>query len=358
MKLPQLQIGNLVAPLPIVQGAMGVGVSLSKLAAAVANEGGIGVISAVQIGFSEPNFDKNPLEANINGLRKHIKEARKLSPDGIIGVNILVAIQEYRQMVIAAVEEGVDVIFSGAGLPTELPGLVKGTKTKIAPIVSSGKAAALISKMWERKHGVVPDLIVVEGPEAGGHLGFTEEVLNSGNCPTLEEILPEVLEAIKPFEEKHQKKIPVIVAGGIFDGVDIAKFIKLGASGVQMGTRFVGTHECDADIRFKEAYVASKKEDIGIVKSPVGMPGRGIHNELIKQLQEKGKIPVTKCYNCLQPCNPKDTPYCISTALINAVQGNIEKGLIFTGSNAYRVDKIVSVKELMAELKQQAEENL
>lgn len=357
MNIPELKIGDLVASKPIVQGAMGVGVSLSKLAAAVANEGGVGTISAVQIGFNEPDFEKNTVEANIRALRNHIKEARKLSPKGIIGVNILVAINEYREMVKAAVDEGVDIIVSGAGLPTELPGLVKGSNTKIAPIVSSGKAAALICKMWERKHQVLPDLIVVEGPEAGGHLGFSKEQLESPSCPTLEEATKEVIEAIKPFEEKSGKKIPVIAAGGVFDGSDIAKYIKLGAAGVQMATRFVGTYECDAHENFKEAYVKSTKEGIRLVKSPVGMPGRAVSNKFLETL-DKGNIPVKKCFNCLQPCEPKTTPYCISTALINAVEGRVEEGLIFSGTNAYRIDKIVSVKELMDELVEETKENL
>ncbi len=357
MSLPQLVIGDLVARVPIVQGAMGVGVSLSSLAAAVANEGGVGVISAVQIGFNEPDFHKNPKEANIRALRSHIRKARQLSPNGIIGVNILVAINEYREMVKAAVEEGVDLIISGAGLPMELPGLVKGTKTKIAPIVSSGKAAALIAKMWERKHQYIPDLVVIEGADAGGHLGFSAEMIESGECPKLEDILPEVLDQLKPYEQKYERKIPVIVAGGIYNGTDIAKFLKLGASGVQMATRFVATEECDAHINFKKAYVDSKKEDIGLVKSPVGMPGRAIHNKLVKDLKI-GNKPVKKCYNCLQPCDPKNTPYCISTALIEAVTGNMDEGLIFTGTNAYRIDNIVTVKELMDELIKETENSL
>ena len=357
MNLPEIKIGDLVAPVPIVQGAMGVGVSLSKLAAAVANEGGVGVISAVQIGFEEPDFEKNTVAANIRALRRHIQEARKLSPNGIIGVNLMVAINEYNDMAKAVVEEGIDLIVSGAGLPLQLPGLVKGSNTKIAPIVSSGKAAALICKMWDRKHQVIPDMIVVEGPEAGGHLGFSNEQLEGADCPRLEDIIVEVIGAVKPFEEKYGKKIPVVAAGGVYDGKDIARFIKLGAAGVQMATRFVGTHECDAHSNFKQAYVASKKENIRLVKSPVGMPGRAVANEFLSVL-DNGRIPVKKCFNCLQPCDPKTTPYCISTALINAVQGRTDHGLIFSGTNAYKVNKIVSVKELMEELVDETKNNL
>lgn len=357
MQLPYLRLGELVATTPILQGAMGVGVSLSKLASAVANEGGIGVISGVQIGFKEPDFETNNEVANIRALKKHIRKARQLSPKGILGVNLMVAINNYKEMVKAAVEEKIDLIISGAGLPKDLPGMIKGTKTKIAPIVSSSKAAALISKLWDRKFGYIPDLVIVEGPDAGGHLGFSREELKADLKPQLEEIIKDVIEVLRPYEEKYNKSIPVVAAGGVFDGKDIAKYLKLGVAGVQMGTRFVATEECDADIRFKEAYVEVKQDDIRIVDSPVGMPGRAIYNNLMKRL-EKSKIPVKKCYNCLQPCQPKNTPYCISTALINAVKGNIEEGLIFAGSYAHRIDKIISVKELMEELIYETEMNL
>jgi len=354
MKLPPLRLGELVATLPIVQGAMGVGVSLSKLASAVANEGGIGVISGVQIGFDEPDFETNNEEANVRAIRKHIKKARELSPKGILGVNLLVAINNYKDLVKAAVEEKIDLIVSGAGLPTDLPEMIKGTKTKIAPIVSSGKAAALISKLWDRKFEYVPDLVIVEGPEAGGHLGFSVEQLNTTPGPQLEEIVKDVIVALKPYEEKYNKPIPVIAAGGIFDGIDIAKYLKLGAAGVQMATRFVATEECDADIRFKEAFIKSAKEKIGLVQSPVGMPGRALYNSFVKKL-EIASIPVKRCYNCLKPCEPKSAPYCISKALIDAVKGDVEEGLVFAGSNAYRLDKIVTVKELISRLVSEAE---
>lgn len=349
MKLPSLKIGELVAKIPVMQGAMGVGVSLSKLASAVANEGGVGVISGVQIGFNEPDFETNNDDANIRALKKHIRKARELSPNGILGVNLLAAINNYKEMVMAAVEEKIDIIISGAGLPTDLPSMVKGTKTKIAPIVSSSKAATVITKLWDRKYQYIPDLVIVEGPDAGGHLGFSEEELNQTEKPKLEVIVQKVMEVLKPYEEKYNKSIPVIAAGGIFDGTDVAKYLKMGAAGVQMATRFVATEECDADRRFKEAYIQANKEDIGLVKSPVGMPGRAIHNDFVKRLQ-KEDIPIKKCYNCLKPCEPKNTPYCISKALINSVRGNLEEGLIFSGSNAYRIQSITTVKQLMASL--------
>lgn len=357
MKIPALKLGDLVASVPIIQGAMGVGVSLSSLASSVANEGGIGMISGVQIGYDEPDFETNNGEANVRALRKHIRKARELSPKGILGVNLLTAINNYKEMTKAAVEEKIDLIVSGAGLPKDLPEFIKGSKTKIAPIVSSGKAATLISKLWDRRFSYIPDLIIVEGPDAGGHLGFSLDELESETKPKLKEKVVEVIQAVKPFEEKYNKKIPVVAAGGIFSGKDIAEYLKLGAAGVQMGTRFVATHECDADIKFKEAYMNSKEGQVQIVQSPVGMPGRAIRNKLVETV-ESARIPVTRCYNCLKPCNPKETPYCISGALINAVKGELEQGLIFAGSNAYRINKIVSTKELIRELVTETEEAL
>lgn len=357
MKLPPLKIGELIIDVPIIQGGMGVGVSRSGLASAVANEGGVGIISGVQIGFNEPDFETNTKEANVRALKKEIRRAKSLSSKGVIGVNLMVAMIGYKEMTSAAVGEGIDLIISGAGLPTELPKLVEGSNTKIAPIVSSGKAASVITKLWDHRFSRIPDLVVVEGPEAGGHLGFSNEVLASEDKPKLIDIVKEVIEILKPYEEKYGKTIPVVGAGGIFTGEDIAKLINIGAAGVQMATRFVATEECDADIKYKMTYINSSKEDIRIVKSPVGMPGRAIQNEFLYRLEDSN-IPVTKCYNCLKPCNPAVTPYCISKALIEAVKGNTKDGLIFTGSNAYKLNKITTVKELIKELVSEAENYL
>ena len=354
LEIKELKIGNLSLKIPIVQGGMGVGVSKSKLASAVANMGGLGVISAIQIGYEEEDFETNNDEANVRGLIKEIRKARELSPTGALGINMLSAANNYKEMVLAAVREKIDVIISGAGLPLTLPELVKGSSSKIVPIVSSGKAANLITKSWERKYDYLPDAVIVEGPLAGGHLGFKEGELREKTYMPLEEIVKDVLKALKPFEEKHNRQIPVIAAGGIYTGADIAKFLKLGAAGVQMGTRFVATHECDAHENFKKAYIDSIAEKIGIIKSPLGMPGRAIRNEFIERIeQEKEKI--KKCYRCLSACNPAEAPYCISKALINSVTGNIKEGLIFTGETAYRIDKIVSVKELIEELMSELE---
>jgi NAD(P)H-dependent flavin oxidoreductase YrpB (nitropropane dioxygenase family) len=247
------------------------------------------------------------------------------------------------------VEEGIDLIISGAGLPTKLPDLVKGFQTRIAPIVSSAKAAKVILHYWDTHYGRTADMVIVEGPEAGGHLGFSDEALQAPNKISVMEIVKGVIEAVKPFQEKFKKHIPVIAAGGIYTGADIAECLRGGADGVQMGTRFVATDECDADIKYKEEYVKAKKEDIVIIKSPVGMPGRALNNKFIKRITEHGDE-IKRCLRCLKTCNPKVAPYCISNALINAVEGNVDEGLIFVGSSVSRVDKIVPVKELIQEL--------
>ncbi|APM37453.1 NAD(P)H-dependent flavin oxidoreductase [Clostridium kluyveri] len=352
MRLPSLIIGDLKANIPIIQGGMGVGISGYNLAQAVANEGGIGVISTVQIGYKELDFETNSKEANIRALTKQIRKARELSPKGIIGVNIMVAIEQYDAMVKTCVEEKADIIISGAGLPLNLPKLVQGSSIKIVPIVSSGKAASIIIRNWLKKYSRMPDAVVVEGPEAGGHLGFHLKQLQEGK-ELLEDIVVEVIKVVRGFE--NGDNVPVIAAGGIYTGCDIVKFLKLGANGVQMGTRFVATEECDAHINFKNAYIDVKKEDISIIKSPVGLPGRAIRNKFIKQTETTDIITPDKCYNCLKKCNPSKTPYCISKALINSVKGNVEDGLVFIGSNGYRVNKIVKVKELIKELVEEAE---
>lgn len=345
MDIKPLIIGDLVARLPIIQGGMGIGVSLSSLAGAVASAGGVGVISAAQPGYLEDDFETNTLEANIRALKKHIGLAKEKAKNGIIGVNIMVAMNNYAEHVKATIEGGADLIISGAGMPTNLPALTKGSKIKIAPIVSSLKGTKVLLKLWDRHHNTTADLVIVEGPKAGGHLGFHKENLEV-EMENFDSSISHIVEEVKTYEEKYNKSIPVVVAGGIFDGNDIAKYINLGASGVQMATRFVTTHECDAHENFKMAYLNCDKSDIEIVKSPVGMPGRAITNKFVNKCKED-KIKVSKCYNCLIPCNPAHTPYCISTALINSVKGDVENGLIFCGHNAYKTTELVSVQELM-----------
>ena len=348
MNFNSLKIGNLIAPIPVIQGGMGIGVSSSNLASAVANAGGIGIISAAQLGYTEDDFIKNPLEANLRALKKHITLAKAKAPNGIIGINVMVATNFYEEHIKVAIEAGIDLIISGAGLPTMLPKIVQGTSVKIAPIVSSLKATKVILKLWDKHNNIAPDLIVIEGPKAGGHLGFKLEELEDENFD-FDKTVVDIIDETKKYAEKYNKEIPVVVAGGVFDGYDIAKYLNLGASGVQMATRFVVTEECDASQAFKDAYLNCSKDDVQIVKSPVGMPGRAIRNPFVtRTLIEREKI--THCYNCLTPCNPANTPYCISKALINAVNGNVDDGLLFCGENASRLTKMTTVKELMDEL--------
>lgn len=357
MDLPKLKIGQLVAKVPIVQGGMGVGISLSSLAGNVALNGGIGVISAVEIGFNEKDYLENKMEANLRALRSHIKKARAIAKGGVLGINIMAVLNNFEQIVVEAVKQKIDIIFSGAGLPLKLPQLTMGTDTRIVPIVSSGRAAAVICKNWHRHYGVIPDAIVVEGPLAGGHLGFIEEDIMQ---PTfqLNNLLKNVLEVIKPFEAIYKKNIPVIAAGGIFSGRDIAELIQKGASGVQMATRFVATHECDASDEFKKAYLNAKHDDVQIIQSPVGMIGRAIKNRFLADVAAGHTKPIRCLCNCLKPCNPAKAPYCIADALINAQRGNLDKGFAFAGANVYKITEIVSVKQLIDELVSEAKRHL
>lgn len=348
-KIKELKIGDLTAKIPIIQGGMGVGISMSRLASAVANEGGIGVIATACIGMLEPDFRKNFLEANIRALRSEIRKARELTR-GILGVNIMVALTNFADMVKTAIEEEVDIIFSGAGLPLNLPQFLEGSKkTKLVPIVSSARAAGAIIKRWLGKYNYLPDAIVVEGPMAGGHLGFKKEQISDPDY-LLEKLVPEVIEETKQFEETNGKTIPVIAAGGIYTGEDIFKFLQLGASGVQMGTRFVTTHECDASLNFKQAYLDSSKDDLVIIESPVGMPGRAIRNQFIEDIKTGKKKPFQCPYHCIKTCDCKNSPYCIALVLINAQKGNLKHGFAFAGQNAYRAEKIIAVKELIGSL--------
>ena len=344
-----LKIGDLVAKIPIIQGGMGVGVSLSSLAGAVAKEGGIGVLSAAQIGYDEPDFEKDPEGANMRAMKKHIRKAREIAPDGIIGINIMVATRLYANYVKEAIANGIDLIISGAGLPTELPALAKGSRTKLVPIVSPKKSARVILKMWDKKHQTAPDALLIEGPKAGGHLGFSREQLKDVEALGYDQEIKEIIECKKVYEEKFHTKIPVIVAGGIFDRSDIDHALELGADGVQIASRFVTTAECDAAEEYKQAYINAKKEDIQIIQSPVGMPGRALRNEFIKGLESDRK-PITKCYNCLEKCDPRSVPYCITKALIDAVRGDIKNGLIFCGENVDRIHEMTTVHDLMQEL--------
>lgn len=349
MLMKCLRLGDKYAKYPVIQGGMGVGVSLSGLAGAVAHAGGVGVISSAQIGFDEPDFKNNTREANIRALTKHIKNALAMKREGLVGVNVMTALKDYREHVRTAAQAGADIIISGAGLPVELPELVEKTGTKIAPIVSSVKAAKVILSMWERKYKRTADMVVIEGPEAGGHLGFGAEDIESGISDRFDDEIIGIIECVKGYAEHFGVHIPVIVAGGIFDGDDARHAMSLGADGVQAATRFVATRECDADDAYKQAYIDASEGDVVIIKSPVGMPGRALNNSFIRRINDRPEH-ITECFGCLAHCNPSQVPYCITKALINAVRGDTENGLIFCGSNVSRIDRITTVDEVMSEL--------
>ncbi len=347
--MKSLTIGNLNIPVPIVQGGMGVGISLSGLASAVANQGGIGVISSAGLGVIYKNLSSKYNEASILGLKEEIRKAREASK-GVIGVNVMVAMSNFADMVKTAISEKADIIFSGAGLPLSLPSFITpDCTTKLAPIVSSARAAKLLCEKWLAGYNYIPDAIVVEGPKAGGHLGYSADEIDS-ESHTLEHIVTEVVATVREFESKHNCKIPVIAGGGIYTGEDIRNIMALGADGVQMGTRFVTTHECDADIAFKESYINAKESDIEIIKSPVGMPGRAIHNSFLERVKSGITIPKSCPFDCIKTCKVDRSPYCIMMALYNAFKGKLERGYAFAGSNAWRAEKIESVKELFNSL--------
>lgn len=325
MKESTLIIGDLKPRVPVIQGGMGVGVSLSKLAGAVAAAGGIGVISTAQIGFQDSDFLKNPLASNLRAIGEEVKKARQIAKDGIIGVNIMVATRRYEEYVKAAVLAGVDLIISGAGLPMKLPELIGAAKTKIAPIVSSLKSFQVITKYWMKKYNRIPDFVIIEGPEAGGHLGFRKEELDSISRETYDKEIEKIIDLA------NELSVPVIVAGGVYTKEDMKRYLEMGANGVQVATRFVTTTECDASDAYKNAYLSAKKEDIVIIDSPVGMPGRAIRNAFLDEIKQ-GNKKVTQCKQCIEHCDPLTTPYCITDALINAVTGDCENGLLFCGS--------------------------
>ncbi len=344
-----LRIGNLTIPVPVIQGGMGVGISLSGLAAAVANEGGVGVISSAGLGLLYKDFSENYLEASIYGLKEEIRKAREKTL-GVIGVNVMVAMTNFVDMIKTAISEKADMIIAGAGLPLDLPSfLKKDSITKLIPIVSSARATRIICEKWMTNYNYLPDAVIVEGPKAGGHLGFKEEQIGDNNY-SLEQLVPEIAVELRSFEEKHNRPIPLIAAGGIYTGEDISEIMKLGASGVQMATRFVTTYECDASQGFKQAYIDAVEKDIEIIKSPVGMPGRAIFSNFIQKVKDGKKQPLKCPFKCIKTCDISSSPYCIIIALINALRGNFENGFAFAGSNAFRAEKITSVKEVFQSL--------
>ena len=348
MNIPKLQIGNLTAEVPIVQGGMGVRISLASLAAAVAEEGGIGTISSIGLGdfeAAQTDYERISREA----LQEEIRKARAMTK-GVLAVNFMGVLSNVEDLLQTAVREGIKMIVFGAGLPMRLPKIVDDPSVNLVPIVSSARGAELILRGWAKRFERTAGAIILEGPLAGGHLGFTAEQLDHLEDYSLDKLVPELVEAVKPFEDRFGHAIPVIAAGGIFDGRDIARMLSLGASGVQMATRFVCTTECDASQEFKQTYLDATEEDIVIVKSPVGLPGRAVRNEFLKNLEKVDKLRINCLYHCLTVCKVAEAKFCIAQALVNAYKGDIDHGLVFCGQNAHRIDKIVTVKELIAEL--------
>lgn len=342
--MKSLKMGSLTIPLPIIQGGMGVGISLSGLAAAVANEGGVGVISSAGLGLLYKKSGKNYIESSIQGLKEELRKTREKTM-GIIGVNVMVAMSNFADMVKTAITEKADIIFSGAGLPLDMPSyLQSGSKTKLVPIVSSDRAARIICEKWKKNYNYLPDAIVVEGPKAGGHLGFKNNQITDEHY-SLEHLVPKVVATVKVYEDQYKVKIPIIAAGGVYTGQNIFDILKLGSSGVQLGTRFVTTTECDASQAFKETYINAKSGDIEIIESPVGMPGRAIRNNFIDKIKLGYKHPIRCPFKCIRNCDVASSPYCIINALFNAFKGKFDNGYAFAGTNAYLAAKIISVKE-------------
>jgi len=356
-KLKPLRIGDLEIKIPIIQGGMGVKVSTASLASAVANCGGAGTIASVGLAYGADETKTTYVKASKEALQEEIHQAKKLT-QGVVGVNIMVALSNYEDLVRIAAKEKTDFIVSGAGLPLSLPEYAKDSSVKLIPIVSSTRAAEIVLKTWKRRYNRLPDAIVVEGPMAGGHLGFKLEDLRQHKADSLEKLVVDVLKVAEGYKGERDVNIPVIAAGGIFDGKDVAKFLKLGASGVQMATRFVATFECSVPDEFKKLYIAAEEKDVVIIDSPVGMPGRAITNKFVDRVMHGEKAPFTCSYRCLRSCDPKTVPYCIAKALCNGVFGDMDNAVIFAGSNVARVEKIVSVKELMDDIVNETIEEL
>lgn len=337
--------------IPMVQGGMGIGISLDRLAGAVASCGGMGVISSAYAGLHAPGFAEKPRETTIEVLPRLLRRARERAQGkGLIGINIMCAVKDYQAHVQAAIAGGADAIISGAGLPKALPGLVGDAAVMLMPIVSGGRVTTLLCRYWERHFQRYPDAVVLEGPKAGGHLGFAKEALIEGPLPSLRQLLEEVKSALQPFEEAAKRRIPVIVGGGISQATDVQEVLAAGAKAVQVGTRFVATEECDASNGFKERLVAATADDVMIVRSPVGMPGRALRSPLMERLKRGEALDPARCYRCLTPCPYPSTPYCISQALVAAARGDWENGLFFCGADVGAIQRIEKVKDVINDL--------
>ncbi|PID82626.1 MAG: nitronate monooxygenase [Clostridiales bacterium] len=339
-----LKLRNKLLKLPLIQGGMGVGVSLSSLAGAVAKCGAMGVISAANIGYDLQENLLSDLEVNKKSLIHHIKKANDISKgNGLIGVNVMVAMTAYKEMVQCAASAGADAVICGAGLPLDLPQIV-GENMLFAPIVSSLKALKILVKVWLKRYEKLMDFVVVEGADAGGHLGITRDKLASYSLP---EVVSQIRTYIDELNQKFKLDIKLFAAGGIRNKADVAQIICAGADGVQVATPFIATKECDACDAFKQTIINATDEQLEIINSPVGMIGRAVKNEFT-MLASKQRIAPTKCINCIKICNPSETPYCISEALTSSVKSGA--GLVFSGNKINTIDRIKTVKEVIEEL--------
>jgi len=360
MEFKSFKIGKHTIEKPIIQGGMGVGISWDQLAGNVSLEGGLGVISSVGTGvYHDREYadkllkDSRPSEADNfyskKALHAIFDNARKICGDRPLACNVLYASVDYDRIVRDACEAGADMIITGAGLPLTMPEATKDyPDVALIPIVSTAKALRILCRRWKKTHNRLPDAVIVEGPLSGGHQGFKyEDCFLPEN--QLEVILPPVVE-----EAKNWGNIPVIAAGGVWDHDDIARMMELGADAVQMGTRFIGTKECDAHDNFKQVILDAKEEDITLLKSPVGYPARGVRTNLQTMIEEKTAPKIACISNCVAPCHrgeeAKVVGYCIADRLSDAYDGLIDTGLFFTGSNGYRLNEIITVKELMNKL--------
>ncbi len=350
--MKSFQIGDLNIPVPIVQGGMGIGISLSGLASAVASQGGIGTIATVGTGLIHGTPDKSYKQNNIEAVIQEIRKARQLTT-GVLGVNIMSVLSNFSDLVQTSIKEKIDIIFSGAGLPLDLPRYkTEGSKTKLVPIVSSGRAALIIAKKWMQNYNYLPDAFVVEGPEAGGHLGFSFDDLEKKKFNLLS-LVQDVLKITKDLKNSYNKEIPVIAGGGIATGAHIKQLLKQGISAVQLGTSFIATQECDASTKFKQTIIDASQKDIRLIQSPIGLPGRAIENDFLLAAERGEKRPSICKYNCIKSCNPKTTKYCIAEALLSAYLGKLKSGFAFSGAKGYNIKSVTTVKEVFDRLKKE-----
>jgi nitronate monooxygenase len=357
MAMPELKIGDLIVRTPIIQGGMGVGVSLSGLASAVARAGGMGVIATAGIGAVLAGVFVNTPESNTEGLAAEIQRVKEAAPDGCVGVNIMVALADFDALLDTAIKEEADAAFMSAGLPMRRPpdsplsnlASLGNIKTKLIPKVSSAKAVKLILRHWIKQYGRAPDAFVVEGPYAGGHLGFHKEDLDK-EAFSLESLLTQTLKITGEYQSETGNHMPVIAGGGVYTGADVRRMLELGADGVMMATRFVTTDECDAHENYKMSYVNASEDDLMVIDSPLGLPGRAVRCPFLEKVSEGKRVPMKCSWKCITTCDYKTAPYCIARALVLSQRGNLDEGFAFAGANAYRATEIKPVGQVFDEL--------